>query len=148
LKLPLFLHEREAYADFKDMLKNAIQKVPGAVVHCFTGSETELETYLDMGCHIGITGWICDERRGQDLASLVKKIPANRLLIETDAPFLAPRDLPGKKMHRNEPKYLPHIACVIARYVDKDPALLAEETYANSISFFGIDAEKLPVKSG
>ncbi|MDR0314259.1 MAG: TatD family hydrolase [Treponema sp.] len=138
LKLPLFLHEREAFADFKDMLKNAMQKVPGAVVHCFTGSETELEAYLDMGCHIGITGWICDERRGLHLANLVKKIPSNRLLIETDAPFLAPRDLPGKKIHRNEPKYLPHIAQVIARYVNKDPAVLAEETYANSIRFFGI----------
>jgi TatD DNase family protein len=139
LNLPLFLHEREAFADFKDMLRNAIQKVPGAVVHCFTGSEIELEAYLDMGCHIGITGWICDERRGQDLANLVKKIPSNRLLIETDAPFLAPRDLPGKKIHRNEPKYLPHIAQVIAHYVNKDPVLLAEETYENSLKFFKIN---------
>jgi TatD DNase family protein len=138
LKLPLFLHEREAFADFKDMLKNAMQKVPGAVVHCFTGAEPELETYLDMGCHIGITGWICDERRGLHLANLVNKIPANRLLIETDAPFLAPRDLPGKKIHRNEPKYLVHIAQVIARHVNKDPIVLAEETYENSIGFFRI----------
>ena len=143
LGLPLFLHEREAHADFTAMLKDFIQKVPAAVVHCFTGTGGELEAYLALGCHIGITGWICDERRGQHLGALVKKIPASRLMIETDAPFLIPRDLPPiyspqRKRQRNEPKYLPHIAAAIARHQGKDPDQLAQETYANTLKFFRI----------
>ena len=139
LGLPLFLHERGAFGDFSAMLKDFMPKVPAAVVHCFTGSEGELETYLDLGCHIGITGWICDERRGQTLQGLVKKIPARRLLLETDAPFLIPRDLGQKKVRRNEPKYLPHIAAAVARHQGKDPIQVAEETYANTLEFFRIE---------
>jgi TatD DNase family protein len=143
LSLPLFLHEREAHADFAAMLKDFMPKVPGAVVHCFTGAEAELETYLGLGCHIGITGWICDERRGQHLAALVRKIPPTRLMIETDAPFLIPRDLPQmcgtqKRVQRNEPKYLPHIAAAIARHQGKDPGQAAQETYAATRDFFRI----------
>jgi TatD DNase family protein len=96
-----------------------------------------------MGCHIGITGWICDERRGRHIAALVKKIPSTRLMIETDAPFLIPRDLPPvsgtqKKGQRNEPKYLPHIAEAIARLQGKEPSQAAQETYAAACGFFRI----------
>jgi TatD DNase family protein len=109
------------------------------VVHCFTGTEAELERYLEMGAYIGITGWICDERRGQALRSLVRKIPADRLLIETDAPFLIPRDLGTQvKGGRNEPRFLRHIARVIARCLDKDEAELCRETRGNAKRFFGI----------
>ena len=138
LNLPLFLHERGAFADFAAMLKDSMAKVPGAVVHCFTGDEGELETYLDMGCHIGITGWICDERRGQQLRALASKIPSHRLLLETDAPFLIPRDLPQKSGQRNEPKYLPHIADAVAHHQNKDPREVAEESYINTLEFFNI----------
>ena len=141
LGLPLFLHEREAFADFSSMLKNFMPRLSNAVVHCFTGNEEELETYLDMGCYIGITGWICDERRGQDLAALVKKIPAQRLMLETDSPFLFPRSLAGRKNWRNEPKYLPHIAAAAAFHQNKDPLLLEKESYANSLNFFQIKTE-------
>jgi TatD DNase family protein len=140
LGLPLFLHERDASADFTAIIKNAGGKVPAMVVHCFTGNGAELETYLEAGCYIGLTGWICDERRGSHLESLVKKIPADKLMLETDAPFILPRDLPFK-VHgrRNEPKYLPHIAGTIARHQGKTIAALAEVTCANTRRFFGIE---------
>jgi TatD DNase family protein len=109
------------------------------VVHCFTGTGGELDHYLSLGCYIGITGWICDERRGRHLRELVKNIPADRLLLETDGPFLLPRDIPFKvKNKRNEPKFLPHIAETVARCLDKDPAKLAKETFANTKKFFNI----------
>ena len=139
LSLPLFLHEREAFSDFSIILRSHIEAVPAAVVHCFTGTAGELEHYLSLGCYIGITGWICDERRGKHLRELVKSIPADRLLLETDGPYLLPRDLPVKvKNKRNEPRFLPHIAETVARCLDKDPAKLAKETLANAKRFFGI----------
>ena len=93
LNMPLFLHERAAFSDFKKIMMNHKEICNHSVVHCFTGNGTELQNYLRMGCFIGITGWICDERRGQHLKTLIKMIPLNRLMIETDAPFLIPQDL-------------------------------------------------------
>ena len=137
--LPLFLHERDAFEDFSAILKDHIKTVPAAVVHCFTGNGNQLDHYLSLGCYIGITGWICDERRGSHLWDLVNRIPPDRLMIETDGPWLLPRDLPFKvKSRRNEPKYLPHIAKAIARHLDKDPSILSGETYDNTKTFFGI----------
>jgi len=139
LSLPLFLHERDAFADFSIILGGYIKSVPAAVVHCFTGTGEELDHYLSLGCYIGITGWICDERRGKHLRELVKNIPPDRLMLETDGPYLFPRDLPLKvRSKRNEPRFLPHIAETVARCLDKDPAKLAKETFANSKRFFGI----------
>lgn len=139
LSLPLFLHERDAYTDFSNILAGCIKAVPAAVVHCFTGTAESLDRYLSLGCYIGITGWICDERRGQHLRELVKTIPADRLMLETDGPYLLPRDLPEKvKNRRNEPRFLPHIAQTVAVCTGKDPALLAAETLANSRKFFGL----------
>jgi len=139
LSLPLFLHERDAFADFSTILADYINAVPAAVVHCFTGTVEGLERCLSMGCYIGITGWICDERRGKHLADLVKLIPKDRLMLETDGPYLLPRDLPIKvRNRRNEPRFLPHIAETVARHLDKDPAELAEETFNNTKRFFGI----------
>tara|TARA_B100001094_G_scaffold327998_1_gene387454 strand:- start:304 stop:1098 length:795 start_codon:yes stop_codon:yes gene_type:complete len=109
---PLVLHERDAFQDFSALLSSF--PVQG-VLHCFTSDKKALTYYLDQGLYIGITGWICDERRGQLLQELVSYIPADRLLIETDAPYLLPRDLPHKpSSRRNEPCYLPHIAQRIA----------------------------------
>ncbi|MCL2094154.1 MAG: TatD family hydrolase [Treponema sp.] len=137
LSLPLFLHERDAFGDFYAIIRNYTKAVPAMVVHCFTGTQEELEHYLGLGCYIGITGWICDERRGKHLKELVKNIPPGRLLLETDSPYLLPRDLPLKvKNKRNEPQFLPHVAQTVAHCLDKDPALLAKETTANARSFF------------
>ena len=139
LSLPLFLHERDAFDDFSIILKEYIKAVPAAVVHCFTGTAGELEFYISLGCYIGVTGWICDERRGKHLRELVKTIPGDRLMLETDGPYLLPRDLPVKvRNKRNEPRFLPHIAETVGRCLGKDPAELAKETFANSKRFFGI----------
>jgi TatD DNase family protein len=139
LSMPLFLHERNAFTDFSIILSEFSASVPASVVHCFTGTGDELEYYLSLGCYIGITGWICDERRGRHLRELVKIIPPNRLLLETDGPFLLPRDLPFKvKNKRNESQYLPHIAETVALCLGKDPVKLAKETFANAKNFFGI----------
>jgi len=140
LSLPLFLHERDAFADFSKILAEHIKAVPAAVVHCFTGTASELEYYISLGCYIGITGWICDERRGSHLRELVKIIPPGRLLLETDAPYLLPRDLPFKvKNKRNESRFLPHVAETVAKCLGKETALLAKETFENAKRFFGLE---------
>jgi len=131
-KLPLFLHERDAHQTQTEMLHSTRDHIRGGVAHCFTGTKQELYNYLDLDLYIGITGWICDERRGQDLLALTKDIPADRLLIETDAPYLTPRDLrPKPKGGRNEPCFLPHILNTIAEQRQVDPAELASITEAN-----------------
>jgi TatD DNase family protein len=113
---PVFLHQRDAHEDFIAILREHWPALTGGVAHCFTGGAAELECYLELGLAIGITGWICDERRGAHLLELVRHIPADRLLLETDGPYLLPRDLqPKPASRRNEPVYLPHIAAVVAR---------------------------------
>jgi TatD DNase family protein len=142
LGMPLFLHERDAAPDFSAMLGEFAPSLGNFVVHCFTGGAAELETYLALGAYIGITGWICDERRGKHLAPLLRAIPAERLLVETDAPFLLPRDLPpgGGKSGRNEPRFLPHIVSVMAGHLGQDPETLAAATRENTLRFFGLEA--------
>ncbi|CAG7645457.1 TatD family hydrolase [Paenibacillus allorhizosphaerae] len=138
LDMPLFLHEREAFADFATILReHGVQK---AVVHCFTGNGAELKAYLDMGFHIGITGWICDERRGKHLKDLVRMIPLDRLMIETDAPFLTPRDVKEKPADgRNEPAFLPHILQTVARCIGRPVEEVAKATTETASAFFRID---------
>jgi TatD DNase family protein len=137
---PVFLHERDAFADFFSILSNYRAGLPGAVVHCFTAGMKELEAYLSIDCYIGITGWICDERRGSHLIPLLTHIPADRLLLETDAPYLLPRNLPRSvkgKSGRNEPCFLPHIAVSVAEILSKTPEQIATETSANAERLFG-----------
>lgn len=118
--LPLFLHEREAGEDMLDILKAHRENISEGVIHCFTGEKKTLYGYLDLDMHIGITGWICDERRGYHLHEFVKDIPLTRLMIETDAPYLTPRNLPldeKKRMaRRNEPCALPFVLDMIAEH--------------------------------
>jgi len=114
--MPVFLHQRNAHEDFIAILREHRSVIAGGVAHCFTGGAAELESYLELGLAIGITGWICDERRGAHLLELVRRIPADQLLLESDGPYLLPRDLtPKPASRRNEPVYLPHIAAVVAR---------------------------------
>lgn len=137
--LPLFLHERDAFKTQFEMLKSYRDQITNAVAHCFTGEKEALYGYLDLDLHIGITGWICDERRGSHLHPLLKDIPADRLMLETDAPYLLPRDLkPKPKSRRNEPYHLPHIAHKVASLVSKPIEQLSEETVRNTERFFGI----------
>ena len=135
---PLFLHQREAHADFTAALREHGGALRG-VAHCFTGGEAELAAYLELGLHIGITGWICDERRGQHLQALVAGIPAGRLLLETDAPYLLPRDLqPRPATRRNEPGFLPHIAVTVARLRGESLAACSAHTSAAARSLFAL----------
>jgi TatD DNase family protein len=136
---PLFLHQRDAHADFIGVVDRFRDRVSRAVVHCFTGEREELVAYLDRGFFIGITGWICDERRGLHLRELAKLIPADRLMIETDAPYLLPRDLKPKPSHRrNEPMYLAHICAVVAEVRGETAAQVAASTAAVARAFFAI----------
>lgn len=139
LGMPVFLHQRDAHERFVAILREFRDRLPAAVVHCFTGDEDELRHYLDLDCHVGITGWICDERRGHHLREFVHEIPADRLMIETDAPYLLPRDLkPKPKTRRNEPMHLRHIAEVIATARGEDLETLAASTTATARKFFGL----------
>lgn len=134
---PLFLHQRDAHEDFIALLRRYRDKVPAAVVHCFTDSGEALRDYLALDCHIGITGWICDERRGSHLRELVREIPSSRLMIETDAPYLLPRTVrPQPKHRRNEPMYLRHICEEIARDRGEDVAVTAANSTATAAAFF------------
>jgi TatD DNase family protein len=134
---PLFLHSRDAHPRFAEIVKR--ENVRNAVAHCFTGGKDELHAYLDLGLYIGITGWICDERRGSHLVDLVREIPRDKLLLETDAPYLTPRDLrPQPRARRNEPAFLPHILRTVARALGRTPEEVAAETTRNAQALFGI----------
>jgi TatD DNase family protein len=125
---PVFLHQRDSHADFLAILREHGLRHAG-VAHCFTGGAAELASYLELGLAIGITGWICDARRGAHLVPLMREIPEARLLLETDGPYLLPRDLePRPATRRNEPAYLPHIAAVVARARGETPAALARSS--------------------
>ncbi len=139
LHKPVFLHQRDAHHDFIALLRRYRDKLPAAVVHCFTDSGEALRDYLALDCHIGITGWICDERRGTHLRELVREIPADRLMIETDSPYLLPRTVrPPPSHRRNEPMYLRHICEEIARDRGEDPQVTAANSTATADSFFGL----------
>jgi TatD DNase family protein len=135
---PVFLHQRDAHEDFVAMLREHPRALAaGAVAHCFTGTGAELAAYLELGLAIGITGWICDERRGQHLLPLMREIPAAQLMLETDGPYLLPRDLhPKPASRRNEPAYLPHIAAAVARARGETLEQLAISSTAAARRFF------------
>jgi TatD DNase family protein len=138
---PLFLHQRDAHDDFVAVMRNFDGRLGPAVVHCFTGERRELFDCLDHDWYIGITGWLCDERRGAHLRELVKHIPANRLMIETDAPYLLPRSLkPMPKDRRNEPMHLAHIVEELARDRGETVESVATQTTRNAQAFFRLNA--------
>ena len=140
-RLPLFIHERDAGSRMLEILKAWRDDIGHAVVHCFTGERDTLYGYMDLDLHIGLTGWICDERRGLHLRELVGEIPANRLMLETDCPYLLPRHLPAKlKGRRHEPALLPWIAAEIAHWRGDDEAALAAATSDTARRFFGLNA--------
>lgn len=137
---PVFLHERDAHDIFVSILNEYLPRLPGGVTHCFTGTAAQARLYVEMGLYVGITGWICDERRGESLRAAVREIPLDRLLIETDAPYLIPRDLkPRPKSHRNEPMYLPAVLRRLAECRNEDMGMLAAATAANALRLFGWD---------
>ena len=137
LRKPLFLHERAAHDRFLAILSRVRPRLGPAVVHCFTGVGRELDAYLALDLHVGITGWICDDRRGAALRPLIARIPADRLMIETDAPFLLP---PAAKAsgRRNEPAFLVHVLEAVARAAGRPVGQVAAETTRTAERFFGL----------
>jgi TatD DNase family protein len=136
---PLFLHQRDAHADFLDMLQDVGSGRPRAVAHCFTGTVAEAEEYLALGLYLGITGWICDERRGKHLEDVVRRVPLERLMLETDGPYLLPRTLrPKPASRRNEPAYLTEVCRVVAAARLEAPEVVAAATSATAREFFGL----------
>src|SRR5690606_28737552 len=136
---PLVLHQRAAPAAFMAVLRNFDGRHGPAVVHCFTGSREEMFDYLDQDWYIGITGWLCDERRGAHLREIVRHIPANRLMVETDSPYLLPRTLrPMPKDRRNEPSFLPHIVEELARDRGETTEATAAASTATARAFFNL----------
>jgi TatD DNase family protein len=138
---PVFLHQRDAHEDFLAILREHVPRLAGGVAHCFTAGEKERDAYLELGLHIGITGWICDERRGTHLREVVRGIPADRLLLETDAPYLLPRDLrPAPKSRRNEPHHLPHVAAAVAAARGESMETLARTATQSTRRLFRLPA--------
>ena len=136
---PLFLHQRDAHREFLPLLRRYRSQLVGGVVHCFTDSTTALEDYLALDMYIGITGWICDERRGVDLQQQVRLIPDERLLLETDAPYLLPRSLrPAPASRRNEPKYLVEVLRMVADCRQQPLNHVAACTTANARRLFAV----------
>jgi TatD DNase family protein len=139
--LPVFLHQRDAHEEFVEILEPRLPDISRAVAHCFTGGEEELRKYLDMGLYIGVTGWICDERRGSHLKDIVSLIPGDRLMLETDAPYLLPRSLqPKPATRRNEPVYLREVLRVVAEARGEPEEQVATETTRTAEQFFSLPA--------
>ena len=137
LDMPMFLHQRDAHKVFIECI-NEIKIKPKAVVHCFTGNISELEEYLNMDLYIGITGWLCDPVRGKDLRRAIVEIPLNRLMIETDSPYLLPKNLKVKG-RRNEPKFLPEIFNKVDSLRSEDSEEIKHQIYLNSLNFFNLN---------
>lgn len=140
LNKPLYMHQRDAHHDFIAIVKEA--KVPG-VVHCFTDSEEALEAYLELGFYIGITGWLCDERRGDALRKLLPRIPLEKLLFETDAPYLLPRNIkPKPKSRRSEPLHIEYVVEQAAELYGLPTEDVANAAFANAHHLFGLELAK------
>ena len=143
-QLPVFLHQRDAHDDFVAILSRWRHKLSGGVAHCFTGTADQALAYLDLGFQIGITGWLCDERRGHELQQAVTQIPLQNMMLESDAPYLMPRDLPEAmtaqlQPRRNEPLVLPHVCATLARYKQVEPAEVARQSTALARELFTIE---------
>jgi TatD DNase family protein len=135
--LPVFLHQRDAHEPFVAALRPIRQRLVGGVAHCFTGGPRELRDCLDLDLYIGVTGWVCDERRGRELRDALPDLPLDRLLLETDAPYLLPRDLrPIPKGRRNEPQFLIHVLERVAVLMNRSVEVLASSATANAEKLF------------
>ncbi|MFQ5549360.1 MAG: TatD family hydrolase [Woeseia sp.] len=138
--LPVFLHQRDAHEEFVDILTPKLGSISAGVAHCFTGNRKALNDCLSMGLYIGITGWVCDERRGETLREVVSEIPLDRLMVETDSPYLLPRTLnPRPRSRRNEPVHLTEVLRVVAEAMGQPEEVIARATTENAERFFGLE---------
>ncbi len=137
LNKPLFLHERSAAEDFVKRFKRHPDVCTRSVVHCFTGDIRTLDRYLSMGFSIGVTGWICDDRRGKELREAVRIIPLDRILVETDAPYLTPKNVEGLD-RTNVPQNITYVAGELAKHMHVAEEVLAENARRNTERLFGV----------
>lgn len=140
---PLFLHQRDAHAELVARLgARRSEFAGGGVVHCFTDGPRELADVLAAGFLVGITGWVCDERRGEALQAAVRELPMDCFVVETDAPYLMPRNLPAAEKkaagRRNEPRFLPHVVEKLAELMQCDAAAIAAASTRNARRLFGL----------
>lgn len=138
LDLPLIFHERDSQGRFLEILEASPSPRRRAVVHCFSGSPSELDRYLDMGFYIGITGIATIAKRGRALRDMLPRIPQNRLLIETDAPYLTPTPQ-RNKYRRNEPAFVRQVLTKVAEVLDQELPSLAQQLWTNTCTLFRID---------
>jgi TatD DNase family protein len=135
--LPLVFHERDSEGRFLSLLRRHAPQPLRGVVHCFSGTAAELSHYLEMGLHIGVTGIVTLKKRGQALREMIPEIPLERLLIETDAPYLTPT--PDRNRHRrNEPAFVRTVLMKLAEVCGRTPETLAAQTFANACELFGV----------
>ncbi len=137
---PLFLHERSASEEFIHRFKKHPEICRKSVVHCFTGNKRTLDAYLSMGFSIGITGWICDDRRGRELREAVSMIPLDRILVETDAPYLTPKSVPGLE-RTNVPGNIVYVVRELAGFMKVPEETLKEHARKNTERLFQIETE-------
>jgi TatD DNase family protein len=138
LNLPVIFHERDTNGRFLEILKTDFKNKSAGVVHCFSGTAPELEAYLDLGLHIGITGILTLKARGADLREMIPKIPANQMVVETDAPYLTPAP---EKYHkrRNEPAFVKSVLLKLAEAREEDPDQLAQIIWDNTNRLYRIN---------
>jgi TatD DNase family protein len=137
LGLPMIFHERDSGGRFKDILKSFWTSEYRGVVHCFSGSDADLDTYLDLGLNIGITGIVTMQSRGAGLRRMVRRIPAERILVETDAPYLTPAP-ERNKFRRNEPAFVRSVLLKLAEVRGEAPEELAAVIWSNTCRLFGL----------
>ncbi|KAK3744768.1 hypothetical protein QZH41_013299 [Actinostola sp. cb2023] len=147
---PLLAHERASHQKFIEVLKKFRGRLPPIIVHCFTGSKAEMNTYIAMGFYIGITGFICKEKAGKQLREAIKDCPLDRILLESDAPYMIPnapitdmdsigRSLVSKcQTGRNEPCTLPVVAQTVAKCLGLKIEEVAKATTENSNRVFNL----------
>ena len=137
LKKPVYLHERDAFDHQHQLLAQYISALPGGIAHCFTGDVAQMKSYLALGLYIGVTGWLCDEKRGSSLRDAVQQLPLERLILETDAPYLYPKTLKPRRRN-NTPANLPHIGQALATLVKQELEIIEQASYTNSLTLFNL----------
>lgn len=141
LSKPIYLHERDAFVEQVGLLERYLPQIPRAIVHCFTGNKKQMQTYLELGCYIGITGWLCDDKRAQELQEAVISLPLERLLLETDAPYLFPKNK-RPRAKNNEPSFLPYVANKLAELTQYEIEDIESASYKNAKVLFGLASLK------
>ena len=137
LNKPVYLHERDAFDDQYHLLMRYIPALSGGIAHCFTGEAEQMRAYLALGLYIGITGWLCDEKRGSSLREAALQLPLNRLILETDAPYLYPKTLKPRRRN-NSPAYLPHVGQELATLLNQDIEIIEQASYTNSLMLLNL----------